>query len=186
MTYLFLTFVIFIQDIDINGKWESIGSGISSGYRPWRKSKFVPYARYPGKWSVKPTPRDLVCAHRTLAFGSILRLHHKGRVGYCVVLDRGPYGFCEHMGDRKKRPGCKRGHRYFIKKRVRERRRGYYRGIIDASIAVHQMMDSRGWIWTKVERLKGVRIKKVLRQSKKLADRRSMEIMFPAAITSIQ
>ena len=31
-----------------------IDTGLVSGYRPWQKSETVPYARYPGRWRVRP------------------------------------------------------------------------------------------------------------------------------------
>lgn len=143
----------------------SVERGIASLYRPWIKSRLVPYARYPGNWSVKPTPRDLVCAHRTLPFWTVLRLTRRtGESAYCVVLDRGPFGFCERTGTNAKGVGCKRGERWVVAVR-RNGRKGYYRGVIDATPAVHRMMGSRGWVTVKVTRLVGLaRTRRVLRQ----------------------
>jgi hypothetical protein len=150
--------------------FEKVDYGTASLYRPWRKSRFVPYARYPGNWSVKPTPRDLVCAHRTLPFWTILRLRTKrGRIGYCVVLDRGPYGYCAPTKRRRYRgtnwARCKNGFRWRVAVRRKHRKRGgYYRGVIDATPAVHKTMGSPGWVKVTVERLVGAgRRKRVLR-----------------------
>ncbi len=143
-----------------------VETGIASIYRPWKKSRWVPYARYPGNWSVKPTPCDLVCAHRTLPFWTILRLTRRnGAVAHCVVLDRGPFGFCERTGTTKIGRGCKRGERWVVAVR-RKGRKGRYRGVIDATPAVHKMMRSNGWVTVKVERLVGLaRTRRVLRQT---------------------
>lgn len=133
--------------------------GLTSLYRPWRKSATVPFARYPGAWRRKPTPRDLVCAHRWLPFWTVLRITNprNGKEATCVVLDRGPYGACvPEPGAVKGR--CPKGYRYkvIVKRRNRDLPRGgYYRGVIDATPRVHKMMESPGWIWTKVERRVG-------------------------------
>lgn len=151
-----------------------VGKGIASLYRPWKKSATVPYARYPGNWRVPPTPDDLVCAHRTIPFWTVLRLRHGERVAYCVVLDRGPYGFCERkrptdeeLTDRRVGKRCPKGYRYrvIVKRWKRKRTRGWYRGLIDATPAVHRMMGSDGWTVVRVERLDKLgRQKRVLRQ----------------------
>lgn len=146
-----------------------VGEGIASAYKPWRKSRYVPNARYAGRWRVKPTAQDLVCAHRTLPFGTILRLQlvSSRRVAVCVVLDRGPYGFCEEREDKTKRYSrqCPVGHRYVVAVR-RNNRRGWYRGIIDATPAVHRMMGVRGWVRVTVTKLSGVRQRRVLRANR--------------------
>jgi len=145
--------------------YEKVDRGIASTYLPWRKSRYVPYARYPGNWRVKPTKRDLVCAHRTLPFWTILRLRTKrGGVARCVVLDRGPYGYCAPAKS-SKGGRCKKGFRWRVAVRRKHRAKGgYYRGVIDATPAVHRMMGSRGWVSVTVERLVGAeRRKRVLR-----------------------
>lgn len=165
---------------DQQAKWRYVGRGIASGYTPWRKGPFVPYGRYPGNWRVKPTPKDLVCAHRTLPFGTLLRLraNRTNRTGFCVVLDRGPYGFCTRATPGKRYPGCRVGYRYIIKKRIRERRQGYYRGIVDATLGVHRLMGTRGWVMVTVERLaRRERSRRVL----KLKDVRGL---FPVSLDS--
>jgi len=143
-----------------------VDKGIASLYRPWKKSRWVPYARYPGNWGVKPTPQDLVCAHRTLPFGTILRLTtSKGSPpAVCVVLDRGPFGYClrKQGSGVKYSPQCPRGYQYVVaaggKATVRkwEKKDGFYRGIIDATPAVHKLMRSKGWTVVRVDRLTGL------------------------------
>lgn len=147
-----------------------VGSGIASLYRPWKKSRWVPNARYPGNWTVRPTRRDLVCAHRTLPFWTVLKLtRSNGERAFCVVLDRGPFGFCD-QGKAGKDPRCRRGGRWTVAT-TRRGRRGYYRGMIDATPAVHRMMRSKGWVRVRVERLAGPAVTgRVLRRS--VAERR--------------
>lgn len=140
-----------------------IERGIASLYRPWIKSRFVPNARYPGNWRVKPTPRDLVCAHRTLPFWTVLKLTRRtGESAFCVVLDRGPFGFCEKIGGKTNSRGCKPGERWIVAVR-RRGRKGYYRGVIDATPAVHRMMRSKGWVTVQVRRVGLARTRRVLR-----------------------
>jgi hypothetical protein len=139
--------------------------GLVSQYYAWRKSPTVPYARYAGAWSRKPTPRDLVCAHRTLRFGTLLRITRgRGRVSFCIVLDRGPFGACvpaEHKG--VKVPQCKAGYRYRVIVRRPMPAGGFYRGEIDATPAVHRLMGSKGWIWAKIERVGVAKSRRALR-----------------------
>jgi hypothetical protein len=40
---------------------------------------------------------------------------------------------------------------------------GYYRGELDATPAVHQLMKSNGWIWAKIERVGVAKSRRVLR-----------------------
>jgi hypothetical protein len=130
--------------------------GIVSLYRPWQKSSTVPYARYPGAWRTKPQKDDLVCAHRWIPYGTYLRISTKkqpGNFAYCVVLDRGPYGACIKTGDRKKYVGCKRGHKYKVIVQKYKPKNGYYRAIVDATPAVHRMMEGDGWQHGTIERL---------------------------------
>lgn len=147
----------------ITASGHEVGRGIASQYRPWRKSRLVPNARYAGRWNTKPTPDDLVCAHRTLPFGTYLRLRWRDRVGVCVVLDRGPYGFCKKLKTTH-RPSrqCPAGFRYIITIRGRQLR-GFYRGLIDATPAVHRMLGSAGWVRVRIERLNLERNRRVLR-----------------------
>jgi len=42
-------------------------------------------------------PEQPVCAHRTLPFGTVLRLKRRGRVAYCIVRDRGPWIATRHL-----------------------------------------------------------------------------------------
>jgi len=130
-----------------------IGEGIASMYQPWKRSWSVPYATYPGNLNVPPSPMDLVCAHRTLPFGSLLRISREGAPpAFCRVLDRGPYGFCRATGDGKKwSRQCKAGYRYMVARKSRTD--GYYRGILDATPAVHQLIGSPGFTRVKVELL---------------------------------
>lgn len=142
------------------------GHGIASMYRPWEKSKTVPHGRYAGNWSVKPTPADLVCAHRTLPFWTILKLtsSRTAKHAYCFVVDRGPFGFCDTSSSGKD-ARCKKGGRYVVAVK-RGGRSGYYRGVVDATPAVHEMMGTQQWAAVRVERLVGlVRVKRVLRRS---------------------
>ena len=131
----------------------ALKGGIASGYYPWIKSPTVPYARYPGAWKLKPRPWHNVCAHRSAPFWSILKLTRGKRVAFCVVLDRGPYGFCEISEVKTKDKRCRSGHEYGVVVN-RKLKRGYYRGVIDATPAVHKQMGSSGWVLVKVERLK--------------------------------
>lgn len=36
-------------------------------------------------------PMGMTCAHKTLPFGTVLRLERQGRVAFCRVNDRGPF-----------------------------------------------------------------------------------------------
>lgn len=127
--------------------------GIVSLYRPWKRSRFVPFARYPGAPNRKPSPDDRVCAHRTHDFGTILRLTRKnGRSARCVVLDRGPYGYCKpSKGKRDRR--CKAGFRWVVRVR-RPEPGGYYRGVVDATPQVHKKLRSSGWVEVRVKVVK--------------------------------
>jgi hypothetical protein len=147
-----------------------LGNGSASLYTPWIKGPTVPNAFYAGKWRYKPTPDDLVCAHRRLPFGTYLRLtnpKHPNKPAYCVVLDRGPYGACVFDFDlwlqNKKRRGCPMGFRFRIK--VNEFFYGHYRVAIDATPAVHEMMGSKGWEKIIIERLRVKPSRRVLRRS---------------------
>jgi len=42
-------------------------------------------------------PAKPICAHKTLPFGTVLRLRYRGRTALCVVLDRGPYVAGRHI-----------------------------------------------------------------------------------------
>lgn len=149
----------------LTAKSNVIGVGIMSQYRPGIKSPTVPYARYPGRWNVKPTSADLVCAHRSIAFGTILRLRSGKAVGYCTVLDRGPFGFCEKQPHKRKiSKQCPQGYRYVVN--VRKRKHGWYRGVLDATPAVHKLLGSTGWIRVSVERLKIVKSRRIIRVKK--------------------
>jgi len=138
--------------------------GLVSKYYAWRKSATVPHARYAGAWQQTPTPRDLVCAHRRLPFGSILRLEYRGRSSVCIVLDRGPFGACVPTNRGVKVPQCPTGFRYKV---ITDWRKlpvgGYYRGEIDATPAVHLLMSSKGWIWARIEKVGVARSRRVLR-----------------------
>lgn len=142
-----------------------VGAGIASMYRPWQVSATVPYGRYPGAWRTKPTPDDLVCAHRTIRFGTYLRLTNTktNRQAVCVVLDRGPWGACVRSKGAVQLSKCKRGFKYKVARR--KPRHGYWRGIIDATPAVHDMMQSKGWTFVRVERLGVPASRRVLRRS---------------------
>lgn len=148
-------------------KGQYVGKGLASTYRPWIKSSTVPNARYPGNWHELPRPTDLVCAHRTIPFWTVLRLRLRSRVAYCTVLDRGTYGFCEKVAANVKHDRqCPIGHRYrvIVKRWKRMRTLGWYRGLIDATPAVHRMMGSDGWQVVHVEKLRlGRRRRRVLR-----------------------
>jgi hypothetical protein len=130
--------------------------GIASRYLPWQRSSTVPYARYAGAWNQLPKPIDLVCAHRWLPFGTMLRLTNKqnGRHAYCRVLDRGPFGACIPKPGNTSRQ-CPDGFAYQVRtdRHAVRSEGGYYRGVIDATPLVHAMMGSSGWTWVKVERL---------------------------------
>ena len=156
MIVLLLVAAIALAPASVAGwrlaKGEEVDRGIASLYRPWRKGPTVPYARYPGNWKVKPTRKDIVCAHRTIPFGTRLRLSWKRGSAVCVVLDRGPYGFCEWTGWGRPSAHCPWGYKYTVTARGK-RARGYYRGVIDATPAVHRMMRSSGWVRVRVERL---------------------------------
>lgn len=143
------------------GRYEVVHErGIASQYIPWKKSRLVPNARYAGAWNQRPTPQDLVCAHRWLPFGTVLKLTWltARRSSYCVVLDRGPFGSCIPSANAShKEAQCPKGFAYRIvtrRQRVRSAG-GFYRGVIDATPRVHERMRSPGWIWVKVERLVG-------------------------------
>lgn len=169
-TLFIIRFLLFVaitgQTVELHPPRLVKARGLVSQYYAWRKSSTVPYARYAGAWRQKPTPRDLVCAHRTLRFGTILRIDRgRKRVSYCIVLDRGPYGACVPAEHKEvKVPQCKAGYRY----RVIVRRRnmpdgGYYRGELDATPAVHKLMKSNGWIWAKIEKVGIAKSRRVLR-----------------------
>lgn len=157
-------------------KGEYIGKGTMALYYAWKKSVMVPYARYAGNWRVAPTRSDLVCAHRTLPFWTILRIRRKKRVAYCVVLDRGPYGYCARRSRHDKRKGwlngrfdqrCPKTHRYqvIVKRWKRKRTPGYYRAMLDATPAVHRLLGTRksGWVTVRVEKVGKERLRRVLR-----------------------
>lgn len=182
-------------------KGQYVGKGIMSLYRPWKKSATVPYARYPGNWRVLPTLDDLVCAHRTIPFWTILRIRKGSRTVYCQILDRGPWGFCEkrrvpipiapfwglmkldfRMGDLGGRNDlrCPKRYRYrvIVKRWKRKRLRGWYRGLIDATPAVHKMIGSDGWTTVHVESLGRIgQPKRVLRQ-KRLSSRSNLSLAY--------
>jgi hypothetical protein len=81
----------------------------------------------------------------------------------CVVLDRGPFGFCEKIGGRERvSPQCPRGHKYRIVVR-RAGRKGRYRGLLDAAMMVHTMMRSRGWVRATIELLEVKKVRQVVR-----------------------
>jgi len=143
-----------------------LGKGLASMYRPWEKSKTVPYARYAGAWNTLPTSLDLVCAHRSLPFGTVLRISYKNRVSYCAVFDRGPYGYCEPSTRRSKQVGCPKGYRYKVTVKGKN---GWYRGMIDATPSVFYLLRSQGWVTVNVERLKLPLLKEVLRVQRSLA-----------------
>jgi hypothetical protein len=132
--------------------WTKVGGGVASLYRPWRKSRTVPYARYAGNWRVRPTPEDLVCAHRRLPFWTILRLSHGKRRAFCVVLDRGPFGCCTRNSNGATSHGCRHGHVYSVSTKGCK---GYRRGVLDATPLVHKMLGSSGWSYVIVEKLVG-------------------------------
>lgn len=150
-----------------------VDRGVVSMYRPWKKGRWVPNARYPGRWSAIPTKHDLVCAHRTLPFGTVLILtRDNAPPGVCVVLDRGPFGYCLKVkGSRTKLSrNCPVGHKYTVAVgnpaavRRWEKRDGFYRGVVDATPAVHRLMRSDGWTKVKVARIVGLgRLMRVLR-----------------------
>ena len=75
---------------------------------------------------------ELVCAHRTLPCGTqiLLQSRRSGRLATCRVLDRGPYGARLTNG------------RFVIKRRPEER--GTWRGIVDMSPAVANMLGVDG------------------------------------------
>lgn len=149
---------LLLLPIVVGGEFRVVHErGIASLYRPWKKSKTVPYARYAGRWSVRPKPTDRVCAHRWLPFGTLVRLTRKnGRSALCVVLDRGPFGACVPTRRNYRGRGCPKGYRYrVIVNRRRLPRGAYYRGVIDATPLVHEAMGSPGWLWVKVERQDG-------------------------------
>jgi len=149
-----------------------IGRGIVSLYRPWKKSKYVPYARYVGNWKRIPEPGDLVCAHRTLPLGTLLLLTSgDSNQAVCTVLDRGTYGYCYPTKDKKAKPSknCPHGFKYIVaagkKKYVRrmEKGPGYYRGVIDATPSVHRLLGSSGWIKVTIHRIGKQRLKKIMK-----------------------
>ena len=162
---LYLIFLLFnLSSFDkIEGYY--VGRGIASMYRPWKIDKYVPYGRYPGLWKVKPTKNDLVCAHRKLPFGSILRitnLKNPDKKAYCVVLDRGTYGQCNPIKNYGKDRKCPKGFKYSVSAK-KPAEGGYFRGILDATPKVHEMMGSKGWTLVRVEKLKLRRYRRVLR-----------------------
>jgi len=132
-------------------------------YRPWKKSKYVPYAKYPANRKIKPSKDDLVCAHRTLPFGTVLvltRVTKRKQKAYCIVLDRGPYGACQISGDRNyKSPQCPKGYKYLVANKGLPLD-AYFRGILDATPAVHKMMQSTGWVKANVSVVVGVKRKR--------------------------
>jgi len=75
---------------------------------------------------------ELVCAHRTLPCGTqiLVQSRRSGRLATCHVLDRGPYGARLASG------------RFVIKLRPEER--GTWRGIVDLSPAVANMLGTNG------------------------------------------
>lgn len=148
-----MAFVVAVLDLLGSVRSHHVGSGIAALYRPWQRSRTVPYARYAGSPD-RPSPRDLVCAHRSLPFGTLLQLTARdGQRAFCVVLDRGPYGYCERDAAVLSDTRCPTGHRYVIARR--RPAHGHYRGVIDATPAVHRMLRSGGWIRVRVERLSG-------------------------------
>jgi hypothetical protein len=137
--------------------------GQVSLYYAWKKSATVPNASYAGAWLRKPTPADLVCAHRTLPFGTILRIRRRsGQRSVCIVLDRGPFGACVPSAGARTR-GCKAGYTYRVIVRDKMPAGGYYRGEIDATPAVHKLMGSSGSIWARIERVGVARSRRALR-----------------------
>src|SRR3989337_3889714 len=91
MFFILTILVSFLSDFDSVLIKENTYVSI---YTPWVRSWHVPYARYPFAWNNKPTKEDLVCAHRTIPLGSILRLTKGGLSVVCLCADRGPYGAC--------------------------------------------------------------------------------------------
>lgn len=129
-------------------------SGIVSQYEPAKANRLGFERRYAGKYRYYPTDDDLVCAHRSLPFGTLLKITSKDQVAVCVVLDRGPYGYCEYelgASDLK----CRSNHRYTVT--TRKSKPGRYRGELDATPAVHKMLGSRGWVYAKIERINAPR-----------------------------
>lgn len=149
-----IALILSLLGVTPKSTWEVVDRGRASMYRPWKKSSTVPYARYP-HIRVKPTAKDLVCAHRTLPRWTVLKLtDRKGRSSYCVVLDRGPYGFCARRSksgkyDRR----CKSKLYRWVVKKTKTHRHGWYRGVIDATPAVYKLMRSKGWVHVTVRRL---------------------------------
>jgi len=143
-----------------------VAQGVVSYYIPWRKSATVPNARYAGMWSRKPTPKDLVCAHRTLPFGSVLVIYPVGRptqFEVCSVFDRGPYGACVPAKGTRRTSQCAAGKRYAVIVRG-PLYGGKYRGEADVTPSVyHGLGRSRGLLRGTVLLLRGLRLRGVLK-----------------------
>ena len=80
--------IILLQTLSQkDAKVDFVETGIASMYEPWRKSKFVPYAKYAATWKIQPTKDDYVCAHRKIPFWTLLRLTNlkTNRYSYCIL-----------------------------------------------------------------------------------------------------
>jgi hypothetical protein len=77
-------------------------------------------------------PDDLVCAHRTLPCGTPILLQNlrTRRMAACVVADRGPYGATLPNGE--------------IILKIRASEEGTWRGLIDVSPRVAEMLELSG------------------------------------------
>lgn len=151
-------------------------TGVASFYRPWvkgvwRRGVFIPYKRtgqYAGRWRVKPTSKDMVCAHRSLPFGTLLVLVPVAadkRPAYCVVLDRGPWGACVKSNALQKVPQCKQGERYVVHVNRRPPVGGRFRGVLDVTEPVRRMMGGAGhMVKVHVLVVAGFKRRKVLRE----------------------
>lgn len=103
---------------------------LASMYLPWDiSSKYVPYGRYPYAWNNKPTRNDLVCAHRTLPFGTVLKLTYKDKTSICAIEDRGPFGACVPTVSDKKGKRCPLGYKWKVVKKNMPKG-GYYRAVL--------------------------------------------------------
>ena len=77
-------------------------------------------------------PGDLVCAHRTLPCGTVLLIQslRTKKVASCVIADRGPYGATLPNGE--------------IVLKIRKNEEGVWRGLVDLSPRVADLLDLSG------------------------------------------